>query len=276
MTLFTSSLFARSLFDRSLFDRSTLAQAVLLASTAAALALPSAALADALVVRSTGPSAVTYPIGRRLPPTERIVLRAGDRVVLVGEGATRTLAGPGNFPVRATTRTTQSRRSTLNNYLSASGGSISRTGAVRGGTSAEVSAPNLWLVDVRRGGNFCVADAANLTLWRPDMSEDTLLTVQVEGQAGGQARVRASVSFVAGQNFRGWPSATVPVTTGQAYRISGPGLDQPTQITLIPLTLPPATGTAADAESVANALADHGCTAQLAQLGDQLAQSSGR
>ena len=249
-----------------------LSRTALLATSLVALALPSAALADALVVRSTGPSAVTYPIGRRLPPTERIVLRAGDRVVLVGEGATRTLAGPGNFPVRATTRTTQSRRSTLNNYLSASGGTISRTGAVRGGTNADVSAPNLWLVDVRRGGNFCVADAANLTLWRPDMSEDTLLTVQVEGQA----RVRASVSFVAGQNFRGWPSATVPVTTGQAYRISGPGLEQPTQIILIPITLPAPTGTGADTESVANALADHGCTGQLAQLGEQLAQSSAR
>lgn len=102
------------------------------AAALAALGLSTAAAADALVVRSTGPSAASYPVGRRLPDTERVVLRTGDRVVIVAQGGTRTLSGPGNFPVRATVQTTQGRSTTLNRYLSASGGSISRTGAVRG------------------------------------------------------------------------------------------------------------------------------------------------
>ena len=62
--------------------------------------LPAPALADALVVRSTGSAAQTYPVGRRLPATARVELRAGDTVVLVGEGPTRTLRGPGSHPVR--------------------------------------------------------------------------------------------------------------------------------------------------------------------------------
>jgi hypothetical protein len=186
-----------------LFSKAALIPAI----TVAALAVPNVAHADALVVRSTGPSAASYPVGRRLPATDRVVLRAGDRVVLVGEGATRTLSGPGNFPVRASAATPQRRTNTLGRYLSTSGSTISRTGAVRGsGADAPASAPNLWVVDVMRGGTFCVPDIANVTLWRGDMSEDTLLTVQ-----GATAAARTSIAFVAGQNFRRWPSETMPL-----------------------------------------------------------------
>lgn len=234
----------------------------------AAIGITTAAAADALVVRSTGPSAATYPVGRRLPPTDRIVLRDGDRVVLVGEGGTRTLSGPGSFPVRnGNSAAVQTSGATLGRYLSTGGGTISRTGAVRGaGADGPTSPPNLWVLDFSKGGTFCVADPARLTLWRPDMAEDTLLTVQNVGTAGMQA----SLAFVVGQNFRPWPGDTMPVTDGQSYRISGPGLDEPTVVQFALVT--PA---ASDPETVAAALADKGCTTQLARLGDRLAEVAG-
>ena len=237
------------------------------AAALCAAAMPTAALADALVVRSSGPSAATYSVGRRLAPADRIILRAGDRVVLVGEGATRTLSGPGNFPVRAANQANVDRGAILGRYLSASGGSISRTGAVRGSgpADANTSAPNLWVVDIKRGGTFCVLDPANITLWRADMSVDTLLTVQ----SMNHPESSSALAFVVGQNFRLWPHDTMPVGEGQAYRITGPGLTEPTMISFVSLNNP-----AADAAAVANALAEKGCMEQLAQLGERLAEAT--
>src|SRR3546814_4133798 len=40
-------------------------------------------------------------------------------------------------------------------------------------TPAELRAPNLWLLDYREGGTFCVLDPAVLMLWRPNMQGDT-------------------------------------------------------------------------------------------------------
>ena len=236
------------------------------AAALAALSISTAAAADALVVRSTGPSAASYPVGRRLPPTDRVVLRQGDRVVLVGEGATRTLSGPGSFPVRAgNSAAVQTSGATLSRYLSTGGGTISRTGAVRGaGADGPPAPPNLWVLDFSKGGTFCVADAARLNLWRPDMAEDTLLRVENVSAPGMQA----SLAFVVGQNFRPWPGDTMPVADGQSYRISGPGLDRPTVIRFAMVSA------ATDPESVATALADKGCTTQLARLGDRLADSA--
>ena len=205
-------------------------------------------------------------MGQRLPSTARIVLRAGDRVVLVGEGGSRTLAGPGNFPVRASAQPSQGRAATLNRFLSASGGSISRTGAVRGpGAEGPATPPSLWVVDIARSGTFCAVDIADVTLWRADPAGDTLFMVNDVTHPGTQA----SVAFVAGQNFRRWPSESLPVADGAAYSISGPGLATPSTINIVSVGTPPT-----DVTAIATALADKGCTAQLALLGDELANSA--
>ncbi|MEQ1725687.1 MAG: hypothetical protein ABL882_07165 [Sphingopyxis sp.] len=244
---------------------SILKHAPILAASIAALAMSSAALADAIIVRSTGPSAATYPVGHRMPASARVVLRAGDRVVLVGEGPSRTLSGPGNFPVRSANAANVGSTNTLGRYLSATGGTISRTGAVRGSGVGEApaSAPNLWVVDIARGGVRCVFDTSNVTLWRADMSEDTLLMVE---EVADPTR-RSSLAFVAGQNFRRWPSDAMPIRAGASYRITGPGMAASNVISFVAIGTAPA-----DAEAAANTLAEHGCTTQLAQLGDQLAQ----
>lgn len=247
--------------------KSALRPMLRLATVLAALGLSTAAAADVLVVRSTGPSAATYPVGRRMPDTDRVVLRSGDRVVIVGQGGTRTLSGPGNFPVRATVQTTQGRSTTLNRYLSASGGSISRTGAVRS-VSVEGSAPNLWVVDIASGGTFCTADMSNVTLWRGDMTQDTLL--MVENTANPE--VKTSLAFVAGQNFRRWPSEEMPIAEGQSYRITGPGMNESSVISFVPV---PAMGPEAGPETIATTLAERNCMGQLAQLGARLEESNG-
>lgn len=250
----------------SLFTRAIRAAAAVLL-TGSALAVATPALADALVVRSTGPSAATYRVGQRLPTTARVVLRGGDRVVLVGEGGTRTLTGPGSFPVRAPNIANQGNRATLERYISTGGGTISRTGAVRGATGDDrPRAPNLWVVDISQGGTFCVTDPATLTLWRGDMSVDTLLTLE----SVDTPPANASLAFVAGQNFRAWPEIAMPYAEGRRYRISGPGLTVPTEVTFVTVGTP-----AADPGEVATMLADRGCLSQLAQLGERIDEASG-
>ncbi len=234
------------------------------------------ALADTLVVRSTGPSAPAYPVGRRLADSDRIVLRTGDRVVVVGDAGTRTLSGPGNFPVRAGAIANGGSRATLRRYISAGNSTtISRTGAVRGDPGADAPrAPNLWVVDISRGGTFCVADAASLNLWRGNLDADTLLTVERLDTPGttpaGLAPARLApvrLAFVTGQALRLWPADVMPVTEGARYRLSGAGLSAPVEVGF---ALSGAPATDANAATVAEMLAMRGCNGQLADLGAAL------
>src|SRR4028119_1205619 len=73
--------------------------AVTLAAAAALLAVPAAA--NVLVVRSSGPSAKSYPPGHNFPDNAQVTLRPGDVLIVLGGQATRTLRGPGTFPVSA-------------------------------------------------------------------------------------------------------------------------------------------------------------------------------
>src|SRR3546814_9770043 len=53
------------------------------AAVVAALTMVTAAAAQSMVVRSTGPSAAKYPTGARLKSTDKLTLVAGDRIVLM-------------------------------------------------------------------------------------------------------------------------------------------------------------------------------------------------
>src|SRR5688500_10845380 len=80
--------------------RNDMARLLLVAATAALLA-STASAAAVLVVRSSGPSATAYPPGKALPDTHVLKLKASDTVVLLDSRGTRTLSGPGNFSVSA-------------------------------------------------------------------------------------------------------------------------------------------------------------------------------
>jgi hypothetical protein len=241
------------------------AMAAVLAVTAAAWS--SAALAQAMVVRSTGPSAAKYPVGKKFTVNERITLVAGDQLVLMDKGKTRTIAKPGTHNVSASVAATQTLTSTVTRMISRDGTMRSRGGLTRSaGTSAvpaDTRAPNLWLIDARVGGNFCVADPARLMFWRPDMTGDAALKLEADG-AGA---VQQTLAFVDGQAYRRWPADVMPLKLGQPYRISGVGASKPVTMTFHQIEI------AADSpESIADALLAKGCSAQLERLVDTMAE----
>lgn len=208
----------------------------------AALLLTGAASATAnvLVVRSTGPSARSYPAGRSLPDNARLVLRAGDTVVILAGGGTRTFRGPGSF----------SPSSAQGVRTADSGSRRARIGAVR---SAGIvpRGPTIWHVDVTQSGNFCLAGTSNVMLWRPDASTPARLTI------AGPAGAPRVVPWPAGQPTRAWPRGAA-IANGATYSFSQPGVAVPTRITFRVLGAP-----LNDVQAVAEALIANGCEGQL-------------
>jgi len=213
------------------------------------------AAANVLVVRSSGPSARSYPAGRSLPDNARLELRAGDQIMILANGGTRTFRGPGTFsPAGAQTGARTAR----------SGDRIARIGAVR---SAGIipRGPTIWHVDVTQGGNFCLAGTTNVMLWRPDAGAPVRLTV---AGPGGAPR---TVPWPAGQPTRSWPRGAA-LANGATYSFSQPGVAVPTRITFRILTTP-----LNDVQGVAEALIANGCEGQLDVLVEsQPDQSAGR
>ena len=218
------------------------AGAALLASTASAAAV--------LVVRSSGPSAGAYPPGKALPDSHMLRLKASDVVVLLDSRGTRTLQGPGSFSVTASAAP------------AAASGTVGTTarrvrlGAVRG-----TGARSVWQADLGRSGNVCIANPADLGLWRPDSSGEANVTLTDAGS--GKA---ADVKFAAGQSLAPWPKE-LPATTGTKIAVSG--LAAPATLTLRVLS-PVPTGL----EGMAQSLIRADCQAQLDILIDTFSARS--
>lgn len=227
-------------WDRNSIALRRTAFAALLAATA------STAAASVLVVRSAGPSARSYPAGRSLPDNARITLRAGDTLVVLAGGGTRTFRGPGTYSpgsaAQAGTRTAL-----------ATDGRRARIGAVRNAGIVPRS-PTIWHVDVTQGGTVCLASPTSVILWRPDASVPTRLTIS---GPGGAAR---HLDWPAGQPTIAWPSGT-PIANGGSYNFSQTGVAVPTRITFRTLGSEPV-----DLQAVAAALIENGCQEQLEVL----------
>ncbi len=227
------------------------------AAAIAVVAFAGTAAAQSMVVRSTGPSAGKYPTGTKLKSTDRLTLVSGDRVVLMQAGKTRTLSGPGTFGATGTIQANQSMGATVTRMLSTGPTMRSRGGFSRGAEEpapVDIRAPNLWLVDFREGGTFCVADPSRLTLWRPNMDTDQLLKIEQGGK-------EETVAIVAGANFRKWPTEAMPVQYDVDYRLSGAGLAKPVTIRFTPMGALPDS-----AESSVDMLMAKGCAPQLDRL----------
>ena len=213
----------------------------------------SAATANVLVVRSTGPSASAYPAGRSLPDNGRITLREGDTLVVLDSRGTRTFRGPGNFnpnvAAQASART-----------VVASNGRRARIGAVRSAGIVPVSPTTIWHVDVSQGGNMCLADMSNVMLWRPDTSASATMTI-----SGPQGRAQ-QVNWPAGESTLAWPSQ-LSIAEGAEYQLRQEGAASPTSVRFRRLPSQPE-----DMTSVASALIDAGCQEQLDLLVDSVAQ----
>ncbi|MBX9663076.1 hypothetical protein [Novosphingobium sp.] len=217
-----------------------------------------AAYAQAVVIRSTGPSAAAYPMGRKLPAGAAVTLKAGDQVTVIDGAGSRVLAGPGSFRIdNAVNRDAASGANTALAALIARGGARTRTGAVRGDAEVPtepVRPDNVWYVDVSRGGTVCIADPAQVVLWRPNPAETG------NGTLYGADNTPAEVTFRAGSAIKLWPMATLPVVDGQTYRFTSP-LGQTVKITTRVLADVPE-----EPVAVAAMLADKGCTGQIEVL----------
>ena len=234
------------------------------AAAVATIAFAGTAAAQSMVVRSTGPSAGKYPTGTKLKSTDKLSLVAGDKVVLMQSGKTRTLSGPGTFGATGQIQANQNMGATVTRMLSTGPTMRSRGGFSRGAetdTPINVRAPNLWLLDYREAGTFCVVDPATLMLWRPNMEGDTALEIESAGK-------KATVAIVDGANFRKWPTDTLPVQYGVDYRLSGAGLAKPVTVRFA------AMGTVPDTvEGSVDMLMAKGCSPQLNRLVDTMSET---
>jgi hypothetical protein len=210
---------------------------VITVAVAALLAVPAAA--NVLVVRSSGPSAKAYAPGHSFPDNAQVTLRPGDVVTVLGGQATRTLRGPGTFPVAA-------------KDAIASASRRGRFSAMRSGEVPPV--PSVWHLDASQSGTVCVADAAKLQLWRSDPAEKVALTVT---PTGGPAR---TVEWPAGKDVLDWPK-DLPVAANAAYELSWSGSADKSKLVFASVGAAPK-----DEQGLADALIAKGCRNQLDAL----------
>ncbi|ATE65384.1 hypothetical protein [Rhizorhabdus dicambivorans] len=219
------------------------------------LMIAGTAAAAPLVVRSAGPSAKAYPAGKALPDNAKIVLKAGDSIVLLDGRGTRTLSGPGTFSASgASTVASANAGSTLGALVSGGGERRARIGAVRSASGIDKNAgknPNVWYVDVTRSTNMCIADPSTVTVWRP--GSDAPATIKVSKSDGSSA----DIALAPGQAAALWPS-TLPVTDGSSFKLSWDGAKAPTNVKFV-VVKPTSPGL----EDMAQSLIKAGCNAQL-------------
>ena len=171
------------------------------------LGAASSASAAVIVVRSSGPSGSQYPTGKSLPDDARVSLRGGDTLVLLDAKGSRTLRGPGSFPVAAGTG--KAAATSFAALVGQGSGRRGRVGAVR-----PVPFPRqLWHASVDQGETFCFVQPSSIRLHRDSVS--AARTVPVRDLGTGKS---AEVSFAERQQLADWPEA-VPLRDGGHYRI---------------------------------------------------------
>jgi len=222
-----------------------------------ALALPGTAIAG-VVVASSGPSAASFPPGRKLPDDAKITLKAADSVTILDAKGSRVLRGAGTFTVGAPGMVTRvSQFATLTRQRSAS---RVRTGTIRG-EDGKPRSPNLWYVDLSRSATFCMIDPQTVRAWRPVKEGVATYTV-----AGATGSARAALQFTDNISVAPWDIVAAPVADGSAYAITGPGNAATVTVTFAVIANQDYTP-----EDLAAALLAKGCSAQLDLLATTMA-----
>ena len=237
-----------------------------LALIGAALASPAIAQAG-VVVKSSGPSSGTYPVGKKVEDDASITLRAGDRITVLTDSGTRVMQGPGTFRVGEGATRTRARFSNLTRKNSAS---RVRTGAVRGTADGPIRSPNLWYVNVEASGTMCLYDLGSVRLWRPDASTSATYTITDMSSAAS-----LDVAFVETEAVRSLDPEGLAVMDGVTYSITGPeiGEEEAGVLPKVSVTFVALTEEYAAPADLAQALIDRGCTTQLGLLADTLEAS---
>lgn len=230
-----------------------------LALAGAAMAIPGAASAG-VVVKSSGPSAGNYPVGRQVADDSSITLQSGDKITVLVDGGTRVLQGPGTFRVGEGASRTRAR---FSNLTRRSASSRSRTGAVRSAGGGVPRRPNLWMVDVTAEGPTCLYDLDSVQLWRPLAEEAQTYTFTRQGST-----TSLDVTFAGSEATHSPDPEGFELTPGSSYSIAGPGAGDGAETRVsVTFALMPAEGVS-QPDELAQALAERGCMTQLALLGD--------
>ncbi|UAB77629.1 hypothetical protein INR77_12650 [Erythrobacter sp. SCSIO 43205] len=229
-----------------------------LAAVAAAMTLPGAVSAG-VVVKSAGPSASTYPVGKKVADSSTITLRPGDKITVLVNGGTKVMQGPGTFRVGEGATRTRARFARLTRQGASS---RARTGAVRGGGSGSATMPNLWMVNVAAAGTTCLYDLENVQLWRPaaDKGQTYLITQKGADRSLG-------VTFVETESMRALDPEGMKLADGATYTITGPG-PEGTSPASVDVKIVQLTETYRQPDALAGALAENGCMGQLGVLGN--------
>ena len=215
------------------------------------------AVAQNIVIRSTGPSATSYPAGKKLPSNTKLALKNLDMVTILSKGGTRVFKGPGTYSLTGDASTQTSSSTRLASFINNRGSSRARTGAVRsagvGVSDAEPQNPNLWFLDVTKGGKFCVADANALVLWRPDYTGSA--TASVVEPVNGTV---TEIAWRKGNPLKSWPIEAAPIKNGASYRLIGSNVEKSVEVNFVMLDEAPQ-----NLDDAAAALIANGCQSQL-------------
>jgi len=229
----------------------------------AAGALVPAAASAGVVVSASGPSAASFPVGKKIGDAERITLRAGDTLTVLDGNGTRVLRGAGTYSLNQQAGT--SRRSTFAVLTEQRSAQRMRTGAVRNAAEeGPKHAPNLWYVDVAKPGNVCLAGTERVRLWRDSMDGDATYSVSADG--GG----KETVTFADGEMLAPWDTSVLPVSSGAVYHVAGPGGAKVGDFRFTVLDK-----AAEEPEGLAEQLIEHGCTQQLELLSTAMLVAEG-
>ncbi len=102
-----------------------------------------------------------------------------------------------------------------------------------------------------RSGNVCLADSAQVILWRPPAAADATLQV-IPATGAGQP-----VAWPAGRLVQRWPQQ-LPIADGAEYSLKWADSGEPTRLRFKTLA-----AVGEDPTALAKALIDNGCQAQL-------------
>ena len=224
----------------------------------AALGLAGATPASAgVVVKSSGPSAGTYPVGKKLDDAASITLQSGDRITILTDSGTRVIAGPGTHRVGARGA---SKRTTFAMLTRQRSGARVRTGAVRGGPVGAAANPNLWNIDTSQAGTYCLPASRSITFWRPNPEGEETWVL-----GAPQSEFHVHVTFDDGDATASLNADELPLAQTAAFDMSGPGGGAKERLEFITLAETPG-----NAEDLAVVLAQNGCSSQLDLLSERL------
>lgn len=234
-----------------------------------AIAASSSARAEPLVISYQGQAPQNYKPGKKLPANQSLTLKPGEVLTVLDERGTRTLRGPGVFSTSSAANAGSVTPASLMNLVKTTPARRARTGAVRGtpGAATPTNSPNLWFIDIRKSATVCVADFANVRLWRPDIAEPQ--SVVASSLTASGLTSSGAASFLKGQSTAPWPNQVAPIDGGR-YSLTGLAKSSPTTITMVQIKV---AGTEVLVE-LASALLDKGCQSQAELLAATFAQGA--